>query len=344
MPIRIAIDVMGGDLGPSATIPASFFLAKKYPHIDFQLYGEESICLPLLPSAPPSNVRFFPASGSVLMTDTPAIALRQKRDSSMGAALSALASKDADGCISAGNTGALVAMGLHFLECYPNIDRPALCQALPTAGRSSYLLDLGANVNCTAEQLVQFACMGAALASMLQNISSPAIKMLNIGSEGHKGTSPVKQAADYLASSPCFNYQGFIEGDELFQGDVDVIVCDGFAGNIALKASEGVARFVTGQLRLLFSGSAYGRFLALLAKPLLRKWMGKMNPGNYNGAYFIGLKGAVVKSHGSADQQQFTCALEMLIHQLQQEKFNSFEQRVAEFLQSARGDSGVMAQ
>lgn len=335
MPLRIAIDAMGGDIGPPATFPATLSLAKKYPDIVFLLYGEEGVCRSFLPQHVPPNVHFITSANSVLMTDLPGTALRQKRDSSMGMALSAVANSEADGCISAGNTGALVAMSTHFLACYPKIHRPVLCQALPTHHRPTYLLDLGANVDCSADQLVQFAYLGAAFASVLQDIPSPVVKMLNIGSEGHKGTSPIKQAADQLSCAKQLNYQGFIEGDELYQGNVDVIVCDGFAGNIALKTSEGVARFVTDQLKALFSRTCYGHWVAWMARPVLRQWLRKMNPGNYNGAYFIGLRGAVVKSHGSADQDQFARALTMLIHQLQQQKLVPLEEKLLEFSRSA---------
>ncbi|MFT5420700.1 MAG: glycerol-3-phosphate acyltransferase PlsX [Candidatus Endobugula sp.] len=330
--LSIAVDIMGGDIGVEATIPAVLKLAKRYENIQFQLYGESAVnsVEQLNTSTFPSNIVFVETAVSVNMDDSPMYALRHKRDSSMAKALAAVAEGKADGCISAGNTGALVAMGMHFLKTYTGVHRPALCQAVPTAGtqtdnRHSYLLDLGANVDCSAEQLQQFACLGSALCSVLDGRSSPTVRLLNVGGESFKGSAIVQEAAELLQQSSQLNYQGFVEGDDIYQGVVDVIVCDGFVGNIALKTSEGVARFVTDSLKKTFQRSLLSQFIALFSAPLLRSWRASMNPDRYNGAYLLGLQGTVVKSHGSANASQFSYALEMLIHQLQKQHSCSME-------------------
>lgn len=331
--LRIAVDVMGGDIGVKATIPAIVTLAKRYPEIQFQLYGESAVesQLPQKPSLDNINYISTPAN-SVSMSDDPIYALRHKRNSSMAQAIVAVSEGKADGCISAGNTGALVAMGLHFLKTYKGIDRPALCQAMPTAKGHSYMLDLGANVDCSPKQLLQFAYLGTALCKVLDGQSKPVLRLLNIGGEAFKGPSLVQDTASILAQTQSLNYQGFIEGNEIYQGVADVIVCDGFAGNIALKASEGVARLVTNSFKQVFEENIYTRLMALLSKPALRRWQLKMNPDRYNGAYLLGLQGTVVKSHGGANQHQFGYALEMLIQQLQRQHIRSMEQSLEAIL------------
>ena len=332
MSLCIAIDAMGGDAGENATIPAVLLLAKRYPEIQFHLYGELLACQPLLRDHSLSNISFVETAHSVLMSDTARDVLRHKKQSSMACAVNAVAMKQADGCISAGNTAALLAISLHYLDRYKGIDRPALCKALPTNSKPSYLLDLGANLGCTADHLVQFAAMGAALCYVLHQNSSPSVQLLNIASEAEKGVSSVQAAADILSKNAAMNYQGFIEADSLYRGDADVIICDGFAGNVALKASEGVARFMTSHLRQAFKRSWYSRRVGLLARPILSVWQSRMNPDRYNGAYLLGLKGTVVKSHGGANSVQFTYALEMLIHQLQQQHSLSLERALSVFL------------
>jgi glycerol-3-phosphate acyltransferase PlsX len=316
---------MGGDIGAQATVPAVVKLAKQYPDIQFQLYGESAVISELSSKSSLFNITFMSTVDSVSMDDSPIYALRHKRHSSMARSIAAVAENTADGCISAGNTGALVAMGLHFLKAYKGIDRPALCQAMPTAKKHSYMLDLGANVDCSAKQLQQFAYLGTALCQVLEGNMSPKVRLLNIGGESFKGPSVVKEAAEILQDTESLNYQGFIEGNEIYQGVADVIVCDGFAGNIALKASEGVARLVTNSFKQVFKESLYTRLMALLSTPALRRWQVNMNPDRYNGAYLLGLKGTVVKSHGGANEDQFSYALEMLIRQLQKQHICSME-------------------
>lgn len=330
--IRIAIDAMGGDFGCQSILPAVAMAAKRYPEIEFQLYGDASIQAKMdgvnSSSQPLSNIQCIVADTQVAMDEAPKSALRRKRHSSMGLALQSVARGDSHGCISAGNTGALVALGMHFLKCYEGLGRPALCKAVPIIRSSSngsessrhhsYLLDLGANADCSAQQLQQFACLGTMLCSVLDSQLSPSVCLLNIGKESFKGSALIQEAAKRCEESEQLNYQGFIEADEIFSGVADVIVCDGFSGNIALKASEGAARIVTGSLKDMFSRNVFTRFLAYLSMPVLRRWQDNINPDKYNGAYLLGLRGAVVKSHGSANTQQFFYALEMLIEQLQQ--------------------------
>ena len=323
--LRIAVDVMGGDFGEKATIPAVLTLANQYPDIQFQLYGDSAVHAESI-HAFPDNILFVLAEDNVSMSDSPVYALRHKRQSSMAKIIQAVANGEADGCISAGNTGALMAMGLHYLKTYKGIDRPALCQALPTAKTPSYMVDLGANVDCSPAQLQQFAYLGVALCSVLnKHIESPSVRLLNVGSEALKGSALIQETAECLQQTKTLNYQGFIEGNEIYQGIADVIVCDGFAGNVALKASEGVARFVTNSFKKICHRTVYTRLMALLSKPMLRRWQAEMNPDRYNGAYLLGLQGTVVKSHGAANQQQFTYALDMLVQQLQKQNICSMD-------------------
>ncbi|MFT6102571.1 MAG: glycerol-3-phosphate acyltransferase PlsX [Granulosicoccus sp.] len=334
--LRIAIDVMGGDMGSQSILPAVVMAATSYPHIQFQLYGEliaQSAFDSLQVSAHLSNVAFTLAGKSVEMDDLPPSALRHKRDSSMALAIQSVATKQTAGCISAGNTGALVAMGMHFLRCYKGLARPALCKAIPVVddnqltkksghlhvNHHSYLLDLGANVNCSAEQLAQFACLGSMLCSSVDKQSAPTVRLLNIGHEAIKGSVVVQEAAELLQKNKSLNYQGFIEANEIFQGVANVIVCDGFSGNIALKASEGMARLVTRHLRHAFTQNLKSRLLAWMSSSILKRWQQSMSPDRYNGAYLLGLKGTVIKSHGNANQQQFFYALVILIEQVTQQ-------------------------
>jgi glycerol-3-phosphate acyltransferase PlsX len=334
--LRIAIDVMGGDLGSQSIVPAVVMAATHYPHIEFQLYGEaiaQSTFDGMQTSSELNNATFILAGKSVEMDEAPLSALRHKRDSSMALALQSVATKQAGGCISAGNTGALVAMGMHFLKCYKGLARPALCKAIPVvddteliekshqlhANRHSYLLDLGANVNCSAEQLAQFACLGSILCSAIDDQSAPTVRLLNIGHEAIKGSTVVQEAAGLLQKNKSLNYQGFIEAHEIFQGVAKVIVCDGFSGNIALKASEGMARLVTRHLKHAFTKNIKSRLLAWMSSSVLKRWQQSMSPDRYNGAYLLGLKGTVIKSHGNANQQQFFYALVMLIEQVTQQ-------------------------
>lgn len=331
--LRIAVDASGGDRGVRSILPAVDRAARHYANVEFHVYGDTSIEPEIERCSfaqSRHNIVVHRAGVSVEMDDSPVSALRHKRDSSMALVLKAVADQQVDGCISAGNTGALVAMGMHFLSCYEGLERPALCKAIPVVDAQvnrykdshiltqSYLLDLGANANCSAKQLAQFAALGATLCAVKDNQSQPSVRLLNIGRESLKGSSVIQQASLILDEKSALRYDGFIEADQIFQGLADVIVCDGFSGNIALKASEGMARLVSHRLKQAACDGVINRSLAWLASPLIKQWQKSISPDQYNGAYLLGLKGTVVKSHGAADQQQFFYALKLLIDQVSQ--------------------------
>jgi len=302
--LTIAVDLMSGDLGPRSALPAALSFAQANPDTSLLLVGDSCHT----PAQLPVNAQWISTSQVVTMEDRPAQALRKKQDSSMWHSIMAVAEGRADACVSAGNTGALMAMGKFLLKTFPGIDRPAICKAVPTSKGSCVVLDLGANVDCRSEQLVQFALMGSVLASTA-GVLSPSVGLLNIGSEEVKGNEQIRFAASLLDANDQINYQGYVEGDGIFSGDVDVVVCDGFVGNVALKVSEGVARLLSDYLVDAMGASWFGRLSGQIAKPLLRKWHMKFDPARYNGASFLGLQGVVIKSHGSADEKGFGYAL-----------------------------------
>lgn len=307
---------MGGDFGPSVVVPAALDAIEQYPHLKLILVGDEQKLTPLVKSLPPhdkSRLLIQHASEQVLMDDTPSLALRNKKDSSMRVAINMVQSGEAAACVSAGNTGALMAIARFVLKTLPGIDRPAIVYPIPVRvdqvemGRLR-MLDLGANVDCQGDHLFQFAVMGSVLATAIDNIERPRVALLNIGSEEIKGTEAVKQAAALLSATD-LNYIGFIEGTEIYQGKADVVVCDGFVGNVALKTSEGVAKMLISYLRREFTRSLYTKFVAMLAIPILRKIKKRFDPGEYNGATFLGLNGVVIKSHGNAPRHSFKKAI-----------------------------------
>lgn len=333
---------MGGDLGPRITLPAVLSFAHQHPNISLILFGDEAqlTSSSLASEAPDSPVKDFPANvelihapDTVAMTDKPAAALRSKQQSSMWKAVEAVANRQADACVSAGNTGALMAMGKFLLKTYPGIDRPAICKTIPTAGGHSYMLDLGANVECSSDQLVQFALMGSELAAALDANQDPRVKLLNIGAEAIKGNEEVRMASSMLEDNPHVNYQGYIEGDGIFRGEADVVVCDGFVGNVALKVSSGVAQLLAGELKQSFSSSVYGRLSGWFTRSLLRKWHNKFEPGRYNGASFLGLQGAVVKSHGAATVEGFLSALDVARDQVEKDIPHRINTRLARYFE-----------
>jgi phosphate acyltransferase len=259
------------------------------------------------------------------MDEPPAQATRHKKDSSMRVAVNLVKSGEAHACVSAGNTGALMAISRFVLKTLPGIDRPAIATVLPNMKRTNtYVLDLGANVDCTAEHLLQFGIMGAMLVAAVQHKERPSVGLLNIGAEDIKGNEAVKQAAGLLRASG-LNFVGNVEGDDIYKGEVDVVVCDGFVGNVALKASEGVARMMATTLREEFSRNPLTRVAALMAMPVLRAFRHRLDPRRYNGASLLGLKGIVIKSHGSADVYSFGQALETAVEEVR----NEVPQRIA---------------
>ena len=310
--LNIAVDLMGGDLGPSSTVPASLEFALSNPKVNITLVGDQdSVSLPELPP----NITFLHAPDTISMSDTLSTVLRNKQKSSLWKVIELVSTSECQACVSAGSTGAMMAIGRFILKTFPGIDRPAICKYVPTQTGPCLALDLGANVDCSAEQLVQFAMMGTVLSKALKNISEPKVALLNNGSEDTKGNEKIRFAASLLQDNPFINYTGYIEGNEVFLGKADVMVCDGFVGNIALKISEGTASFLAEGLRSELDSSYWGKLVALIIKPLLKNWHRKFDPAVYNGASFLGLQGTVVKSHGSADARSFGFALESSLEQ-----------------------------
>lgn len=309
MTVTVAIDCMGGDHGPGVTVRAALDFVRKHEDVRVILVGLEDKIRPFLENQPADRISIRHASEVVAMDEPPAMALRTKKDSSMRVAINLVKEGGADACVSAGNTGALMAVSRFVLKMLPGIDRPAICAILPTAKGHSHVLDLGANVDCTPEHLLQFGIMGASLVSAIEHKERPTVGILNIGSEDIKGNDVVKRAAELLKESG-LNFVGNVEGDGIYKGEAEVIVCDGFVGNVALKASEGLAQMLATFLRQEFSRNLLTKIVALIAMPVLKNFKRHVDHRRYNGATLIGLKGIVVKSHGSADIFSFTNALE----------------------------------
>jgi glycerol-3-phosphate acyltransferase PlsX len=311
MPVTLAIDAMGGDHGPSVTVPASAKFLQDTPDARVILVGLKApleTALAKVKSAARDRLSIHPATEVVDMDEPPADALRKKKDSSLRVAINLVKDGTADGCVSAGNTGALMAIARFVLKTLPGIDRPAIASQLPTKKGETTALDLGANVNCTPQQLVQFAVMGSALVSAVDGIERPTVGLLNIGEEDIKGNEVVKQAAELLKASG-LNFYGNVEGDDIYKGTTDVVVCDGFVGNVALKTSEGLATMLYEFLKAEFTRNPATRLAALFAYPVLMAFKRRIDPRRYNGATLVGLKGVVVKSHGGADELAFRYAL-----------------------------------
>lgn len=310
MTTRIAIDCMGGDHGPSVTVPAAIRFLAEQPRAQVILVGQEEVLRPLLGAhADDDRLRVVHASEVIGMDESPALAMRNKKNSSMRVAIDLVKAGEASACVSAGNTGALMAISRFVLKMLPGIERPALCPVLPTMdGGHVHMLDLGANVDCSAEHLLQFGIMGAMLAEAVDHRDRPRVGLLNIGSEDIKGNEVVKKAAELLKESG-LNFVGNVEGDGIFKGDADVVVCDGFVGNVALKSSEGVAQMLATFLRQEFGRNLLTRAVALAAMPVLKNFKRRLDHRRYNGAVFLGLRGISVKSHGSADELSFLHAI-----------------------------------
>lgn len=308
----IALDAIGGDHGPSVTVPAAINALQDDPQLQLILVGDEEILQHALQqhsgSKRSDRLSIHHASQRVEMDELPSQALRGKKDSSMRVALNLVKEGTASACVSAGNTGALMATARFVLKTLPGIDRPAIISALPTIKGHTHMLDLGANVDSCAEHLFQFAVMGSILTRAVDNIEQPSVGLLNIGEEEIKGNERIKEAARLLASSD-INYVGFIEGDDIYKGTVDVVVCDGFDGNVALKTSEGLARMVSHYLKQEFMRTPLTKLAGLIARPVLKAFRNRIDPARYNGASLVGLNGIVIKSHGGADARSFTTAI-----------------------------------
>lgn len=313
---------MGGDVGPPVTVPAALAVLATHQPLHLTLVGDEQQITPLLASVSASHaerIEIVHTSVAISSHARPDSVLRGNRDSSMFIAVDRVRQGLADACVSAGNTGALLMAGRHLLEAIPGIDKPAIMATLPAtrAGGYSYLLDVGANVSNNAAELYQFALMGAVLAASLSDRPHARVALLNIGAEANKGTPEIREAAALLADNPDVNYIGFIEGNQLFDGVADVIVCDGFTGNITIKTSAGAVKVLQRQLLASIGSSWYHRLLGLLAGPLLRDIRKDLNPSRYNGATLVGLRGIIVKSHGHALQDGFERAINHAIKQIE---------------------------
>lgn len=312
----IAVDIMSGDESPRSRIYATIEASIRYPNHHFLLVGDQSFITDTLPSEYryQANLHIVHADTVIPMGQVPTQALRRKEHSSMWLALQTVADHKASACVSAGNTGALVSISRHLLKMHPHFDRPALTSEIEIPNGSILLLDLGANVDCTAMYLYQFAQLGSAMAATRQNILYPRVALLNIGEENIKGNEQVKQANLLLKENQQLNYVGYIEGHEIFSGSADVVVCDGFVGNIALKTGEGVAKLIQTELAQSLHNTRYRRLLSWLFNPVLQKLEQRINPSYHNGAQLLGLQSIVIKSHGNADQHSFLSAIETAIH------------------------------
>jgi glycerol-3-phosphate acyltransferase PlsX len=345
MSTRIAVDCMGGDHGLPVTVPASLSFLAHTPDAFLLLVGRQSDIEQALASrtAAAAAVRgrfeIRHATEVVAMDEAPASALRGKRNSSMRIAAELVKAGDAQAFISAGNTGALMAISRFVLKMLDGIDRPAIAFQLPNQhGGTTTLLDLGANVDCEPQHFLQFAIMGAALVTALEGRENPSVGLLNIGEEAIKGSDVVKQAADLLRASP-LNFHGNVEGNDIYQGTTDVVVCDGFVGNVALKTSEGLAQMLAGFIREEYQRNLLTRLVALLSLPVLNRLKKRVDPRRYNGGGLVGLRGVAVKSHGSADAYSFEFALRRTYDAAR----NGLVRRIAEALpKMTAGPSGTV--
>ncbi len=310
MSVSISVDAMGGDFGPKITIPASLSFLNDHPDASIILVGNESIIKKYLKKSIDTykNLSILHTSEIVLMDESPLSALKNKKNSSMRLAINLVNDKQAHAVVSAGNTGALMAIGRFVLKMLPGIDRPAIASFLPNQKGMSCMLDLGANTDCTSHHLMQFSIMGSILSSVILKKKNPKIGLLNIGSEAIKGNEITKETYELLKRSH-LNFYGNIEGNDIFKGTTDVIVCDGFVGNVSLKTTEGLAKMFANFLSQEFKKNMLTKLLALFALPVLKAFKKRLDPRRYNGAAFLGINGIVVKSHGSADAYSFEHAL-----------------------------------
>lgn len=331
--ITIALDAMGGDHGASVVVPAALGFLKKDRDCRLVLVGREEVIRQFLPQGPlPSRLSIHPASQEVAMDELPSRALRGKKDSSMRVAIDLVKAGEADACVSAGNTGALMATARFVLKTLPHIDRPAIISALPAINGRTWVLDLGANVDCEAEHLYQFAVMGSELVSAVEGLERPTVGLLNVGQEEMKGNEQVKKAHELLSRSS-LNYIGYVEGDDIYLRDkLDIVVTDGFVGNVALKNVEGVAKLIRHFMAVEFKRNILTKLSALIAMPVLRALRRRIDPRRYNGASLLGLRGIVVKSHGGADQLAFEHAIGIAKKEVKADIAERIEQQVGQQL------------
>ncbi len=322
--VTISLDCMGGDFGVSIVVPAALDALSKYKHLSLILVGDEDAIKKELGDKAEklsSRLDIQHATQVVGSSEAPSSALRGKKDSSMRVAINLVKEGKAQASVSAGNTGALMATARFVLKTLPGINRPAICSTLPNATNPTgftHVLDLGANVDSTAESLLEFAFMGDALAEAIFDLESPTVGLLNIGEEEIKGNEIVKEASSLLTDSN-LNYIGFVEGDSIFLSSVDVVVCDGFIGNVMLKTTEGAAKMLTGFLKDEFKANIFTKIAAIISLPILKKFKRRVDPREYNGASFLGLKGVVVKSHGGADAYSFYNAIHVAMVEVEKD-------------------------
>ncbi len=330
--LTVSLDAMGGDHGLVVTVPAAIASLAEHPNLALILVGDQDkirdeLAKHTYPNADRMQVQH--ASQIVEMDDKPAQAMRFKKDSSMRVAINLVKEGRAGACVSAGNTGALMATARFVLKMLPGIDRPAICGLLPTIPGFCHMLDMGANVDSTADNLFEFAVMGSVLASAVNNIETPSVALLNIGEEEIKGNEIIKEASRLLSDSQ-LNYVGYVEGDGVYQGKANVVVCDGFNGNIALKSSEGVAKMISFKIKQAFTRNIFTKMVALIAMPVLNSFRKSIDPRRYNGASLLGLQGIAIKSHGGADVLAFKTAINQALIEIE----NRVPERISEQLEA----------
>ena len=336
--LTIALDAMGGDHGPDVIVPAALQIAQNHPELHLILVGDEPRLRQALTGRDAGildRISVRHASELVEMHESPSKALRGKKDSSMRVAINLVKQGEADACVSAGNTGALMAIAKFVLKTIPGVDRPAIVAMMPSKTGHTHVLDLGANVDCTAEHLCQFAIMGYELVKAVEDREHPRVGLLNIGEEEIKGNEQVKHAAKLLAETH-INFLGFVEGNDIFAGTVDVVVTDGFTGNVALKAIEGLSKLLASSLRAEFGRNIFTKLLGLFALPVLTAFKNRFDPSAYNGASLVGLRGIVVKSHGNADQRAFANAIRVAMLEVEKGVPDRISERVAEVFASRK--------
>jgi len=331
---RIAVDAMGGDGGPSIIMPSIKDFLTQNDDIKIDIFGDEkdlSTHLDIFNKKLSKRIEIIHTDVKVLSDDSPSHALRHKKKSSMSLAIESVKNNRTQACVSAGNTGALMAISRFILGTLEGIDRPAIESMLPSLNGHTHVLDLGANIDCKAEHLYQFAVMGSVLSMILDDNDNPKVGLLNVGAENIKGNIQVKEAHNLLQNGK-LNYVGFVEGDDIFCGDIDVIVCDGFVGNIALKTSEGIAKFISSKLKDEFKRNVFTKIAGLSSSKVLNSFKKVVDPRRYNGASLLGLKGIIVKSHGGADTFAFTNSLRIALMEVKKDVPSCIDMKLKEIL------------
>ena len=331
---RIAVDAMGGDGGPSVIMPSIKDFLSTHNDVKIEVFGDENLIHKYtnkFEEAILKNIKIIHASEKVLSNDSPSHALRHKKNSSMSLAIESVKNKKTHACVSAGNTGALMAISRFILGTLDGIDRPAIETMLPSLNGHTHVLDLGANIDCKAEHLYQFAVMGSVLSMILDDKSNPSVGLLNVGQEVIKGNIQVKEAHDLLKNNN-INYVGFVEGDDIFCGNIDVIVCDGFVGNIALKTSEGIAKFISSKLKDEYAKNVFTKIAGISSIKVLNSFKKVVDPRRYNGASLLGLKGIIIKSHGGADSYAFGNSLEIALKEVKKDVPSCIDKKLREVL------------